>query len=111
MNDFIDSLNKNIIEIKNRINYLKENYNSKNNKKTISLNLKIKDHLESINDILDEFEIDEVNNFCVNKELQLRVDNNRDIKDIINIFGPYIILYQISTKNQGAARFLPTIQT
>ena len=96
MNDFIDSLNKNIIEIKNRINYLKENYNSKNNKKTISLNLKIKDHLESINDILDEFEIDEVNNFCVNKELQLRVDNNRDIKDIINIFGPYIILYQIS---------------
>ena len=80
MNDFIDSLNKKIIEIKNRINYLKENYNSKNNKKTILLNLKIKDHLESINDILDEFEIDDVNNFCVNKELQLRVDNNRAIK-------------------------------
>jgi len=96
MNDFIDSLNKKIIEIKNRINYLKENYKSNNNKKTILLNLKIKDHLESINDILDEFEIDEINKFSVNKELQLRVDNNKDIKDIINIFGPYIILYQLS---------------
>ena len=107
MNDFIDILNKKIIEIKNRINYLKENYKSNNNKKTILLNLKIKDHLESINDILDEFE--SIKTF-VSDEIKYKegglVNLTESIKDLDEIKPKPIITINYTNK-EGKDDYLP----
>jgi hypothetical protein len=98
MDDLIDNLNKKIIEVNNKLNNLKENYNlnKKNSKKILLLNIKLNEYFESINDVLEEFESNEIDEYVMNKELDQRMYNNESIKEIINIFGPYILLYQIS---------------
>ena len=98
MDDLIDNVNKKIIEVNDKLNNLKENYdlNKNNNKKILLLNIKLNDYFESINDVLEEFESNEIDDYIVNKELEQRVCNNVCIKEMIDIFGPYILLYQIS---------------
>lgn len=97
MNNLINDFNEKIIEVKQKLNNLKENYNlKKNKKKTEILKLKLMDYIQSISDTIDEFEYDEVDDFNINSEIQQRVDNIENTKEIINIFGPYILLYQLS---------------
>ena len=74
MNNLINDFNEKIIEVKQKLNNLKENYNlKKNKKKTEILKLKLMDYIQSISDTIDEFEYDEVDDFNINSEIHLEV--------------------------------------
>ena len=97
MNNLINNFNDKIIEVNDKLNNLKENYNLKNNSKKINLlNLKLQEYIQSINDTINEFICDEVNSFNINTEIMQIVEQKDNTDEIIKIFGPYILLYQLS---------------
>jgi transcriptional regulator NrdR family protein len=97
MNNLINNFNDKIIEVNDKLNNLKENYNLKNNSKKVNLlNLKLQEYIQSINDTINEFICDEVNSFNINTEIMQIVEQKDNTDEIIKIFGTYILLYQLS---------------
>ena len=94
MNKDINNLNNKIIEVKKRLDNIKNIKISDKNKAL--LYIKLEEEIDSINEIIDNFEINNINQFRIDKEIEMRIYENRKMKDIINKFGPYILLYQMS---------------
>ena len=95
MNEFNNRINNKIIELKNRLESIK---NSKIPEKSkILFNIKLEEGIDSINEIIDDFEINSLNEFRIDKEIQVRIDENKKTKDIINKFAPLILLYQLNS--------------
>ena len=95
MNEYNNRINNKIIELKNRLESIK---NSKIPEKSkILFNIKLEEGIDSINEIIDDFEINSLNEFRIDKEIQVRIDENKKTKDIINKFAPLILLYQLNS--------------
>ena len=95
MNEFNNRISNKIIELKNRLESIK---NSKIPEKSkILFNIKLEEGIDSINEIIDDFEINSLNEFRIDKEIQVRIDENKKTKDIIDKFAPFILLYQLNS--------------
>ena len=60
------------------------------------LYVKLIESIDNINEIIDNFEINSLNEFRIDREIQMRIHDNKKMKEIINVFAPYILLYQLS---------------
>lgn len=90
-------INEKIVDIKEKICSLTNNIKLKeNNKKMSLLYVKINDYLELINDTIEEYELNNINDYQIDKEINMRIKENKIQKEIIDVFGPYILLYQLS---------------
>lgn len=90
----MNEVSKKVIELKDRLLKLDEfdiSYKAK-----ALLKVKLLESINDINEILDNFETNNPNEFRIDKEIQLRIEENKKMKDIINKFAPYILLYQLS---------------
>ena len=90
----IKYLENQILEIREKINFYEDLEINQNSK--LLLLLKIEDKLNDINDIIDEFDINNINLFKVNKELSNKIKDNIEMKKVIDIFGPLILSYQLN---------------
>ncbi len=92
------NIEEKILEINKRIQNLKLENISKKNKNYLTF--KLHDYLEAINETLDQFEKDNIDQFKINKEIEMKISENNQIKEIIDIFGPLILSYQLKKINK-----------
>ena len=90
----MNEVNKKILELNNRLTELDKLDISSKSKALLAI--KLIESIDNLNDIIDNFEINNSNEFRINKEIQMRINDNKKMKEIINVFAPYILLYQLS---------------
>ena len=97
----MDKLNKELnIKIKKiSERYIKINKLQNNNFKKIFLYDNIDSKLNEINELLDNFEIENENNMILDNEIIDRINYNKDFKKLINFISPIIIMYQLNNLN------------
>ena len=95
-------MNKLTKEAVEKINSIKNRYKKINNlfdgnfKKKLILYDDINYKLNEIEDLLDNFEVDNENNINLDFEVERRIKDNKEFKKLINILAPYIIIYQLN---------------
>ena len=90
----MNEINKKIKKLNSRLVELdKLDISSKS--KTL-LYVKLIESVDNINEIIDNFESNNINEYSINREIEIRIKENEQMKDIINKFAPYILLYQLS---------------
>ena len=98
MDKLNNDINFKIGFIKERLKYLENNYNG-DFKKFLLLYDDIINNLDDITISLDNFEINQENNIYLDNELSERIESNNKVNNIIKIFSPFMLLYQISNLN------------
>jgi len=85
-----------------KINSLKDRYKKINNlfdgnfKKKLMLYDDINYKLNEIEELLDDFEVNNENDIDLDLEVESRIEENKEFKKLINILAPYIIMYQLN---------------
>jgi len=95
MDKLKDEINNKISIILDRYNYIQSNYKGEF-KKNLLLYDQINCNLTDIDNILDEYELDNKENIEIDNELNLRIEENKKMQDIMKVFCPYILLYQLN---------------
>ena len=91
------SIDIKIEEIRSKLKNFNDNKLKKDNlKKKCLLNAKIEDSLDIILETIEEFELNDINDYQIDKEIQTRVNEYKLTKEIIDVFGPYILMYQLT---------------
>ena len=97
MNEIDNNISNKIMDLNIKINNLNnDNSLKKNLKKKCLLFTKINEHLDLLNDIIDDYQLNDIKEFQIDKEIDIRIKENEFQKEIIDVFGPYILLYQLS---------------
>jgi hypothetical protein len=92
-------------EVNEKIILLNERYNNINNlfkgdfKKKLIFYDKINSKLDDIEGIIDNFELNNEDEINVDLEIENRIKENKDFKELISNIAPYIILYQLNKLN------------
>ena len=95
-------MDKLTIEAVEKINSLKDRYKKINNlfdgnfKKKLILYDDINYKLNEIEELLDDFEVNNENDIDLDFEVESRIEENKEFKKLINILAPYIIMYQLN---------------
>ena len=95
----MDKLTKEAVE---KINSIKDRYEKINNlfngnfKKKLILYDDINYKLNEIEELFDNFEVDNENDIDLDFEVESRIEENKEFKKLINILAPYIIMYQLN---------------
>lgn len=84
----IDSISTRYTKINNLFNG--------NFKKKLILYDDLNNKLNEIEELLDNFEINNENDIDLDLEVENRIEENKEFKNLINILAPYIILYQLN---------------
>lgn len=95
----MDKLTNEAIEKIDRISarYTKiNNIFNGNFKKKLILYDDLNNKLNEIEELLDNFEINNENDIDLDLEVENRIEENKEFKNLINILAPYIILYQLN---------------
>ena len=90
----MNNVNKKISELNNRL--IEIDKLDISSKSKALLYVKLIESIDNINEIIDNFEINSLNEFRIDREIQMRIHDNKKMKEIINVFAPYILLYQLS---------------
>ena len=98
MEEIKNEINDKIDDINNRYNYLIDNYNGKFNKMLLLYD-DIKTKLDEVNILMDNFEVDSKNDLKIDLEIEERINDNIKQKEILKVFSPYILLYQLNRNN------------
>jgi hypothetical protein len=89
-------------ENNDKINNLRDRYQKINTlftgnfKKKLILYDDINCKLNEIEELLDNFELDNENDIELDTEIESRINENKEFKKLINLVAPYIILYQLN---------------
>ena len=92
-------------EIDFKIKNLKDRYQNLNKKfdgnfkKKLILYDDIDSKLNDIEYLLDNFETNNENDIELDLEIEKRINDNKEYKKLVNIFAPYIIIYQLNNLN------------
>jgi len=95
-------MDKMTTEAVEKINSLKDRYKKINNlfdgnfKKKLMLYDDINYKLNEIEELLDDFEVNNENEIDLDLEVESRIEENKEFKKLINILAPYIIMYQLN---------------
>jgi hypothetical protein len=93
----MDKLNNEIETKINDINKRFRNINSNEFKKKLVLYDNINNHLNEIENILDDYEINNKSELELDEEIDQRISSNLKYKKLIRDIGPLIIYYQLNT--------------
>ncbi len=89
-------LNNRIDKIKKRFSYIQNNYSGEFKKDLILYDI-ITSHLNKIDCILDEYELNNMDNINIDEELDLRIKENKKFRKMIKNVGPFILYYNLNT--------------
>lgn len=95
----MDKLTKEAVE---KINSIRDRYEKINNlfdgnfKKKLILYDDINYKLNEIEELLDNFEVNNENDIDLDLEVESRIEENKEFRKLINILAPYIIMHQLN---------------
>ena len=93
----MDKLDNEILKKTNDIIKRFRNINSNELKKKLVLYDNVNSHLNEIENILDDYEINNKSELELDDEINKRISNNLKFKKLIKDIGPFIIYYQLNT--------------
>ena len=93
----MDKLDNEIVKKTNDIIKRFRNINSNELKKKLVLYDNIYNHLNEIENILDDYEINNKSELELDDEINERITNNLKFKSFIKNIGPFLIYYQLNT--------------
>ena len=95
-------MDKLTIESVEKINSIRDRYTKINNlfngnfKKKLILYDDINYKLNEIEELLDNFEVNNENDIDLDLEVESRIEENKEFRKLINILAPYIIMHQLN---------------
>ena len=95
-------MDKLTIESVEKINSIRDRYTKINNlfngnfKKKLILYDDINYKLNEIEELLDNFELNNENDIDLDLEVESRIEENKEFRKLINILAPYIIMHQLN---------------
>ena len=92
----MDKLDNEIVKKTNDIIKRFRNINSNELKKKLVLYDNINNHLNEIENILDDYEINNKSELELDEEIDQRISSNLKYKKLIRDIGPLIIYYQLN---------------
>ena len=96
MDNYLDIIDNQMNEIKNKLTEIKF---YQNKKKKLIIYDKIYNILQNLNDDIDDFEDQNITDLELDNTLALRINENKSINKCIKIFMPYLLIYQLFNSN------------